>query len=159
MIPPRAEGDERAPVQPKGGESVAELDVVAFEFAQQLVVVVAGDAKGGAGLNHAHHQAQHRGGVGAAGLGVSFLLGSTPPKALEPTARLPTVIAMPKPFHVVFPEGFTRVQMAGRADQDSATITARGYLAATASSPLPGQFAGDDKLRSLEGFHFVSALP
>ena len=66
----------------------------------------------------------------------------------------PTTVAPPKVIKVLFPEGFTRVQMAERADQDSATITARGYLAATASSPLPGQFAGDDKLRSLEGFLF-----
>jgi UPF0755 protein len=38
-----------------------------------------------------------------------------------------------------------------------ATITARGYLAATALSPIPGQFAGDRRQRSLEGFLFPAA--
>jgi len=55
---------------------------------------------------------------------------------------------------VLFPEGFTRAQMARRADAASPAITALGYLSATASSPLPGQFAGDGKARNLEGFLF-----
>lgn len=65
-----------------------------------------------------------------------------------PTARGPKVIK------VLFPEGFTRRQMAARAAAASRTITVRGYLAATASSPLPGEFAGDGKRRDLEGFLF-----
>ncbi len=60
----------------------------------------------------------------------------------------------PKILKILFPEGFTRAQMAVRAARISPTIRARGYLAATASSPLPGRFAGDGKRRTLEGFLF-----
>ncbi len=76
----------------------------------------------------------------------------------------PTVPAGPKVLHIVFPEGFTRAEMAQRIDavKKIATqkrhvtprITSSGYLAATASSELPGLYAGDGKRRSLEGFLF-----
>jgi uncharacterized YceG family protein len=76
----------------------------------------------------------------------------------------PTVPAGPKVLHIVFPEGFTRGEMAARIDavrkiaerrrHVTPRITAAGYLAATASSPLPGTFAGDGKRRPLEGFLF-----
>jgi UPF0755 protein len=65
-----------------------------------------------------------------------------------------TTVVPPKVIKVLFPEGFTRAEMAERAAADSPAITARGYLAASASSPLPGRFAGDGKPRSLEGFLF-----
>lgn len=65
-----------------------------------------------------------------------------------------TTIAPPKVIKVLFPEGFTRAEMAARADATSPTITAQGYLNATASSPLPGRFVGDGRQRSLEGFLF-----
>jgi UPF0755 protein len=68
-------------------------------------------------------------------------------------APAPTV-ALPKVVEVLFPEGFTRSEMAERAAGVSPAITAQGYLAATASSPLPGRFASDGKARSLEGFLF-----
>jgi UPF0755 protein len=63
-------------------------------------------------------------------------------------------VAPPKIIRVLFPEGFTRAQMAERAAAASPATVARAYLAATASSPLPGRFAGDRKQRSLEGFLF-----
>jgi UPF0755 protein len=76
----------------------------------------------------------------------------------------PTVPAGPKVLHIVFPEGFTRAQMAERIDavrkiaerrrDVTPRITGGGYLAATASSRLPGLYAGDGKRRSLEGFLF-----
>ncbi len=76
----------------------------------------------------------------------------------------PTVPAGPKVLHIVFPEGFTRAEMAGRIDavrkiaeqrrHVTPRITSAGYLAATASSALPGTFAGDGKRRPLEGFLF-----
>ena len=76
----------------------------------------------------------------------------------------PTVPAGPKVLHIIFPEGFTRVQMAQRIDavrkiaeqkrHVTPRITAPGYLAATASSKLPGLYAGDGKRRPLEGFLF-----
>jgi UPF0755 protein len=76
----------------------------------------------------------------------------------------PTVPAGPKVLHIVFPEGFTRAEMAGRIDavrgiaskrrHITPRMTARGYLTATASSALPGLYAGDGKRRPLEGFLF-----
>jgi UPF0755 protein len=57
-------------------------------------------------------------------------------------------------IRLLFPEGFTRAQMAARAARISPTITSRGYLEATASSALPGRFAGDGRRRPLEGFLF-----
>jgi UPF0755 protein len=75
-----------------------------------------------------------------------------------------TVPPGPQILHVVFPEGFTRAAMAERVTVVRAIaerkrhvtpkMTARGYLAATRSSALPGRFAGDGKTRSLEGFLF-----
>jgi UPF0755 protein len=91
--------------------------------------------------------------VGAA-LGVAGWAGWTALGDDDKAAPPPTTVAPPKVVQVLFPEGFTRAQIARRADAVSATITARGYLAATASSPLPGQFAGDGKARNLEGFLF-----
>jgi UPF0755 protein len=70
----------------------------------------------------------------------------------------------PKPFRIVFPEGFTRREMAERITKVDAIafherhvrprLSAKAYLALTASSALPGKFAGDRKRRSLEGFLF-----
>lgn len=69
-----------------------------------------------------------------------------------------------KTLRIVFPEGFTRQQMAERitaVDQIAKQkrdvtprLSAHAYLAATASSTLPGKFAGDGKRRLLEGFLF-----
>jgi uncharacterized YceG family protein len=78
------------------------------------------------------------------------------------TGTVETVIAMPKPFHVVFPEGFTRKQMADRVDA-VAKIAARkrkiqprlsraGYLAATAKPRVPTCF--HNKVTTIEGFLF-----
>jgi peptidoglycan lytic transglycosylase G len=74
------------------------------------------------------------------------------------------VPAGPKVLHVIFPEGFTREQMAARITavrgiaerrrHVTPRITAAGYLAATAFSKLPGVYAGDGRRRSLEGFLF-----
>ncbi len=76
----------------------------------------------------------------------------------------PTVAAGPKILHIVFPEGFTRAEMAARIDavrkiaeqkrHVTPRITSSGYLAATASSKLPALYAGDARRRSLEGFLF-----
>ena len=70
----------------------------------------------------------------------------------------------PKPFRIVFPEGFTRAQMAARitsvdkiAHREGGVkprLNPKQYLALTARSPMPGAFARDHKRRSLEGFLF-----
>ena len=78
------------------------------------------------------------------------------------TGIVETVIAVPKPFHVVFPEGFTRKQMAERVAA-VARIAARkrkiqprlagaSYLAATAKPRVPSCF--QNKVRTFEGFLF-----
>ncbi len=79
--------------------------------------------------------------------------------AATPPARKP-----PPVLRIVFPEGFTRTQMAQRiAAVDeiarrkrgvSPRLSPKAYLAATASSGLPGRFARDGKRRPLEGFLF-----
>jgi uncharacterized YceG family protein len=73
-----------------------------------------------------------------------------------------TVIAMPKPFHVVFPEGFTRRQMADRvAAVDKiaerkrhvrARLSKTAYLAATKGPRLPQCFHAS--VHRIEGFLF-----
>ena len=78
------------------------------------------------------------------------------------TGTVETVIAMPKPFHVVFPEGFTRKEMADRVAavakiaEDKRKIKAhlsRGaYLAATRKPRVPPCF--HNKVRTVEGFLF-----
>jgi UPF0755 protein len=95
---------------------------------------------------------------------------STVPSSLEmrtvtkttPTGLVTTVIAVPKPFHVVFPEGFTRKQMADRVEAVNriaerkrhvrAHLSRRAYLAATRSTRVPPCFKG--KALRQEGFLF-----
>ncbi len=96
--------------------------------------------------------------LAAAGVAVALAGcgGSSKPK--------PTVPAGPKVLHIVFPEGFTRAEMAQRIDavrkiaeqkrHVTPRLTSSGYLAATASSKYPGLYAGDGKPRPLEGFLF-----
>ncbi len=76
----------------------------------------------------------------------------------------PATTAVAPPLRIVFPEGFTRLDMAARITavrkiaerrrDVTPTMTAPGYLVATARSKLPGVFARDGKTRSLEGFLF-----
>jgi len=78
----------------------------------------------------------------------------------------PTPIAAPPTLKIIFPEGFTRAEMAERIKavnqiarrkrKINPKLSPRAYLAATASSKLPGKFAGDGKRRQLEGFLFPS---
>src|SRR4249919_3199239 len=82
---------------------------------------------------------------------------SSPPPA-------PAVAPPPKPLKIVFPEGFTIQQMAERIaavnkiakERRNVTpkLKAAEYRRLTRRSKLPGEFAGDGKSRSLEGFLF-----
>jgi uncharacterized YceG family protein len=73
-----------------------------------------------------------------------------------------TVIAMPKPFHIVFPEGFTLQQMTARVGavrqiaknerNVAPLISSRGYHAAVRQASPPPCLHG--KRKSLEGFLF-----
>jgi uncharacterized YceG family protein len=77
-----------------------------------------------------------------------------------PTGTVETVIAVPKPYRIVFPEGFTREQMADRAAavdkiadrKRGARLSRAAYLAASRTPRVPPCFKG--KVRSLEGFLF-----
>jgi UPF0755 protein len=70
----------------------------------------------------------------------------------------------PKPLHIVFPEGFTRKQMAARISavneiarkrrHVNPKLREKQYLALTRRNKLPGTFAGDGRARQLEGFLF-----
>jgi peptidoglycan lytic transglycosylase G len=70
----------------------------------------------------------------------------------------------PKPLRIIFPEGFTRREMAQRVSavkqiaaqkrKKKTRISAPAYLRLTERSRLPGQFARDGKSRQLEGFLF-----
>ena len=81
-----------------------------------------------------------------------------------PPATTAAAKPRPKPLRIVFPEGFTREDMAARITAVNGIarrtrgvvprLSARDYLRATARARLPGEFAGDGKPRSLEGFLF-----
>ena len=76
----------------------------------------------------------------------------------------PTVPVAPPALKIVFPEGFTRAEMAERIRavneiarekrEITPRLSAQAYLKATASSLTPGRFARDGKRRALEGFLF-----
>src|SRR5262249_8251925 len=102
--------------------------------------------------------------LGAAVLPVALLLAACGGGSGGGDSQPATTAAAPKVLHIVFPEGFTREEMANRVGAvreiagehrpGTPTMTVDGYLAATRSSALPGKFAGDGKRRSLEGFLF-----
>jgi UPF0755 protein len=81
------------------------------------------------------------------------------------TQAKPVPVAPPT-LKIIFPEGFTRAQMAERIKvvnqiarekrKVNPKLSANAYLAATASSKIPGNFAKDRKRRQLEGFLFPS---
>jgi uncharacterized YceG family protein len=80
------------------------------------------------------------------------------------TGTVQTVIAMAKPFHVVFPEGFTRDLMADRVaavakiaqrERHARTrLAKRTYLSATRAPHVPLCFHAGAKVPSIEGFLF-----
>jgi len=80
------------------------------------------------------------------------------------TGTVETVIAMAKPFHVVFPEGYTRRQMADRVaavaqiarrERHARTrLAKRTYLAATRAPHVPLCFHAGVKVPAIEGFLF-----
>jgi UPF0755 protein len=83
-------------------------------------------------------------------------------RSSPPPPPAPTTIAAPKPFRIVFPEGFTRLEMAQRVEVVAkiaeakrhgrpVRLTKRGYLAATRARVVAGF---GSKKRDLEGFLF-----
>jgi UPF0755 protein len=80
----------------------------------------------------------------------------------SPTPPPTTAVAAPKPFRIVFPEGFNRLEMAHRVEVVAkiaqskrhgrpVRLTKRGYLAATRPRVVSGF---GHKKRALEGFLF-----
>jgi UPF0755 protein len=101
------------------------------------------------------------GAVVLAGL-VTFALVEVTGRSSTPPPPPPTTVAAPKPFRIVFPEGFSRLEMAQRVEVVAKIAQAkrhgrpvrlarRGYLAATRPQVVPGF---GRKKRSLEGFLF-----
>ena len=80
------------------------------------------------------------------------------------TGTVETVIAMAKPFHIVFPEGFTRALMADRVaavakiaqrERHVRAKLAKGtYLTATGTTRIPACFHPGVKVTRMEGFLF-----
>jgi uncharacterized YceG family protein len=101
------------------------------------------------------------GAIAVVGLLGSLALGTLRESAPPP---VPTVAPPPKPLKIIFPEGFTIVQMAERIaavneiakERRNVTpkLKAAEYRRLTRRSKLPGTFAGDGKRRTLEGFLF-----
>jgi UPF0755 protein len=101
--------------------------------------------------------------VGVLGWGAVYAVGEVRERAAPPPAPPPPP-PPPKPFRIIFPEGFTRAEMAQRIvavrqiarqkRRAKTTLNAQAYLRATARSALPGRFARDGKPRPLEGFLF-----
>jgi UPF0755 protein len=83
---------------------------------------------------------------------------------VSPPPPPPAAPPPPKPLKVIFPEGFNRLEMAKRVAavkriaakkrKKKTRIAEAAYVKLTERSALPGQFAGDDKARQLEGFLF-----
>ena len=85
----------------------------------------------------------------------------------NPAATPTTVVTRPPALKIIFPEGFTREDMARRITEVNGIarekrgvnpqLSSGAYLKATASSKIPGKFAEDGKRRPLEGFLFPAA--
>jgi UPF0755 protein len=107
----------------------------------------------------------------AGGFGVAAWLGSLAlgggSESASPATTTPTTTRAapaPKPLRIVFPEGFTRRQMAERITavngiakrrrKVTTRLKAARFLTLTGQHRLPGLFAGDRKPRQLEGFLF-----
>ncbi len=103
----------------------------------------------------------------AGGLGLAVWLvtvGVGGISASDEKKTAPTVPVAPPALKIIFPEGFTRAQMAERIRavneiarekrKINPRLSAQAYLSATANSLTPGKFARDGKRRALEGFLF-----
>jgi uncharacterized YceG family protein len=97
-----------------------------------------------------------------AGWAAAFAFHST--REPDPPPQVTRALPPPKPLRIIFPEGFTRADMAERITAVNGIartkrhvhtkLSARAYMRLTASSRLPAKFAGDRKRRPLEGFLF-----
>jgi uncharacterized YceG family protein len=100
----------------------------------------------------------------AGGLGLAVWLVTLAAGGDDGKKAAPTTPVTPPSLKIVFPEGFTRAEMAARIRavdgiarkkrKINPRLSAGAYLKATANSLTPGKFARDGKRRPLEGFLF-----
>jgi UPF0755 protein len=100
----------------------------------------------------------------AAGLGVAAWVGTSSGGEAAPPPPPPTATQPPRPLRIIFPEGFTRAEMADRVaavrgiaiERRGITprLTKRSYLEATTAATPPPQFRRDWKQGAIEGFLF-----
>jgi UPF0755 protein len=103
------------------------------------------------------------GGLALAGWLVTLAVGGVRDEPEPP----PPVAVKPPSLTIIFPEGFTRREMADRIKavneiarnrrNISPQLKAQAYLKATAASRIPGRFAEDGQRRPLEGFLFPAS--
>jgi UPF0755 protein len=104
------------------------------------------------------------GGIGLAAWLVLLALGSIRDGGAKDSK--PAAPVAPPVLKIIFPEGFTRAEMAQRITavdriarnkrKINPRLSSQAYLAATARSKIPAKFAEDRKRRNLEGFLFPS---
>ncbi len=102
--------------------------------------------------------------VGGLGLAVWLVTSAVGGVGDDEKKAAPTTPVAPPTLKIIFPEGFTRAQMAERIGavneiarekrKINPRLSSSAYLEATASSLIPGRFARDGKRRPLEGFLF-----
>ena len=100
----------------------------------------------------------------AGGLGLAVWLVTLAAGGDDGKKAAPTTPVAPPTLKIIFPEGFTRAEMAERIRavnqiarekrKINPRLSSSAYLEATASSLTPGKFARDGKRRPLEGFLF-----
>ena len=98
------------------------------------------------------------------GLGLAVWLVTLAAGGNDEKKAAPATPVAPPTLKIVFPEGFTRAEMADRIGavneiarekrKINPRLSSSAYLEATASSPIPGKFARDGERRPLEGFLF-----
>jgi UPF0755 protein len=98
------------------------------------------------------------------GLGLAVWLVTLAAGGNDEKKAAPTTPVAPPTLKIVFPEGFTRAEMAERIGavneiarekrKINPRLSSSAYLEATASSQIPGRFARDGMRRPLEGFLF-----
>jgi cell division protein YceG involved in septum cleavage len=99
----------------------------------------------------------------AGGIGVAAWVGTSSDGDAAPPPP-PQPVAAPRPLRIIFPEGFTRAEMADRVDAVreiaierrgiTPRLTKQGYLAATKVALPPPQFRTDWEQGVIEGFLF-----
>ena len=103
-------------------------------------------------------------GLAAAAALAALALGDVREDAAPPPPTTTATPPRPKPLRIIFPEGFTRAEMADRITavnkiaqrkrKVTPRLSAKRYLAVTAKHPFARGFVGDGKVHSLEGFLF-----